>query len=235
MKFIVDDKVFSAMGNICFGVVIAKNINNAQPIPACTRLLQDSIKLVEEKFSVAKAKEAPEILPYREAFRQLGMNPNKCMSSIEAMASRIEKKKGFPAINPIVDLGNAISLKYLVPLGAHDMESGQGDICVRFSRQGDSFVPFGEIQAEVLEDGELIYSVGDKVKTRRWIWRQSEVGKVTEQSRHIFFPIDGFSDKNADRVIAARDELASLLQQYFGCQVQTGLVDKDNRYIEFQE
>nr|WP_246517071.1 phenylalanine--tRNA ligase beta subunit-related protein [Clostridium aciditolerans] len=94
------------------------------------------------------------------------------------------------------------------------------------------FVPFGETEAEVLEDGELIYSVGDKVKTRRWIWRQSEEGKITKESKNIFFPIDGFKDRNYDKVIGARDELAQLLKQLLGAEVKVGFIDKDNMELE---
>ena len=93
-------------------------------------------------------------------------------------------------------------------------------------------MPFGETAAEVLETGELIYSAGERVKTRRWIWRQSEEGKVTESSRNIFFPIDGFTDGNLELVIAARDELAGLLGDIFGAGVQVGLVDRENRSME---
>lgn len=232
MKFIVADEAFAKLETVCFGVILAKGVDNSIPNTAVTDLLASSIRFIEEKMAAVKTKEAPEILPYREAFTKLGINPNKFMSSIEAMASRIEKKKGFPQINPVVDLGNAISLKHLVPLGAHDIDSASGDIYVRFSREGDSFIPFGEEQAEVVDPHELIYSVGDKVKTRRWIWRQSEQGKVTADSRNIFFPIDGFSDRNKDHVLAARNELASLLQQLFHCPVEVGFVDRDNRSIE---
>lgn len=233
MKFIVEDEVFAKLDNVCFGIVVARGINNQGQNGEIDKLLDASIKFIEEKFANAKVKEAKEIAPYREAFQKLNINPNKFMSSIEAMATRIEKKKGFPKINPVVDLGNAVSLKYLVPLGAHDIDSATGDICVRFSRQGDRFIPFGQQEEELLEPGELIYSVGDKVKTRRWIWRQSEQGKVTEVSKNIFFPIDGFKDHNYASVIAARDELAKLLQQFFGCQVTVGFVDKDNRSMSF--
>lgn len=233
MKFTVAPEVFERLDNVCFGVVIAKGLDNQRIYGEIAQLLATSIKDVEEKFSSTVLKEASEIIPYRQAFENLGMNPNKFLSSIEAMASRIAKKKGFPQINPIVDLGNAISLKYLVPLGAHDMDSAVGDISVRFSKQGDSFVPFGQTEEEVLEQGELIYSVGDCVKTRRWIWRQSEQGKVTEASSNIFFPIDGFSGASDLRVIGARDELAGHLQQLFNCEVTVGFIDKNNREMEF--
>ncbi len=52
--------------------------------------------------------------------------------------------------------------------------------------KGDKFVPFGETDVELMEEGELIYSVGDMVKTRRWIWRQGEEGKLLIAQKYIF-------------------------------------------------
>lgn len=71
----------------------------------------------------------------------------------------------------------------------------------------------------------VVYDVGHQVRTRRWTWRQSEHGKITSESSDIFFPIDGFSDFNEDKVIAARDELHSLIEQIFDCPTNVELVD----------
>jgi DNA/RNA-binding domain of Phe-tRNA-synthetase-like protein len=229
MKFVIAQDVFAQMEDACFGVVVASGIDNQGEYDEVAARLADSIQAVGKKLANTTVKQLPELAPYRDAFGKLGINPNKYPSSIEAMISRIEKGKGFPAINAVVDLGNAVSLKYLVPLGAHDMDCADGDVYVRFSRIGDSFVPFGSIEEEVLPEGELIYSVGNVVKTRRWIWRQSEHGKVTPATRRVFFPIDGFYHSNYQSVIAARDELAGLLQRLFHCNVQVGLVNKHQR------
>ena len=51
---------------------------------------------------------------------------------------------------------------------------------------------------------------------------------MTEQSLNIFFPIDGFSNRNEGKVLAARDELARLLQEIFAADVKVGWVDKAN-------
>jgi len=232
MKFAVADEVFDRLPDVCFGVVYAAGIDNAERKSEIDLLLNQSIGSVEERFQNTKVKEAREILYYREAFTRLGINPNKFLTSIEAMVTRIGKGKGFPKINSVVDLGNAISLKYLVPLGAHDVDQAPGDIMVRFSQEGDYFIPFGTEEKETLENGELIYVAGDQVKTRRWIWRQSEIGKVTETSRNIFFPIDGFCD-NCEQVLRARDELAELVRQIFACNVKVGFIDKNNRKMDF--
>ncbi|GAA0236074.1 B3/B4 domain-containing protein [Metaclostridioides mangenotii] len=232
MKFKVDKEVFDKLENVCFGVVVAKGIDNTKTVDRISNLLDISIENTENYFEGKKVKESDEILPYRDAFRELGINPNKFMSSIEAMTTRVSKNKKLPYINPVVDLGNSISLKYLLPLGAHDMDLSSDDVSVRFSKEGDKFIPFGENEPELIEGGELIYSVGEKVKTRRWIWRQGEEGKITESSKNIFFPIDGFNDRNVDKVIKARDELAKLIQEIFECEVEVGFVDKDNMEFE---
>lgn len=233
MKFSVSREVFDKMDNICFGIVIVKGINNEENNEEITKLLKNSIELIETKFQDKKIKELEEIVCYRDSFVKLGINPNKFMSSIEAIVTRVAKKKGFPSISSIVDLGNAVSMKYLVPLGAHDIEGLEDDICIRFSREGDKFIPFGGNEEEYLENGELIYSVGNEVRTRRWIWRQSEQGKITKESKNIFFPIDGFKDKNYNSVISARDELAELFKKNFNCQVEVGFVDISNTEFEF--
>ena len=49
----------------------------------------------------------------------------------------------------------------------------------------------------------------------------------------MFFPIDGFADHNLNQVIAARDELATLLVQIFGCEVKVGWLDKAAPEMEF--
>ena len=62
-----------------------------------------------------------------------------------------------------------------------------------------------------------------------------ERGKITEATKAILFPIDGFSDVNADAVQAAADELALLLRRFFGdgIEIETGTVTKDAPRFDF--
>ncbi len=233
MKFIVDNAVFEKLPTACFGVVVAKGMNNAKTYPQIDALLDESIHMAFTKYDGKHVKEEEAILPYRAAFQALGMNPNKYMCSIEALFTRIAKGKGMPHINPIVDLGNAVSLKYTLPMGAHDIGGAAADMAVRFSKPDDTFVPFGADQAETPDADELIYAVGNQVRTRRWTWRQSEHGKISNTSADIFFPIDGFTDINKETVLIARDELCELIKEIFGCEVETGYVDAENPEMTF--
>lgn len=213
--FQVAPEVFQKLPNVCFGVVVIRGIDNHKSRPKINSFFEDVQSTLYQKLAGRKAKEYPPISPYREAFQSLNINPNKFPPSIEALASRIEKGKSLPSINPIVDLGNSISLKYGIPLGAHDLNSSNEPLEVRLSKKDDLFVPFGSSESEALEENEILYVSGHQVKTRRWIWRQSEFGKITEESTDIFFPLDGLESINDIETREARDELASLLETHF--------------------
>lgn len=232
MRFEVSPAVFELLPDACFGVVAVKGADNSKPIPEVSALLHESIAACEKALEGIKVKESPEIVPYRDAFRALNINPNKFMCSIEDLLTRIAKGKGFPEISPVVDFGNAVSLKYRLPIGAHDMGTVSRALEVRHAQPGDSFVPFGGGEAETPEPDEVVYVSDGQVRTRRWTWRQSEIGKITPETTDLLFPIDGFTSLNLDRVLAARAELAEGLERLFGAKTAVGLVDKDHCVFE---
>ncbi|MEI0562668.1 B3/4 domain-containing protein [Brachyspira pulli] len=233
MKFIIENKVFETLNDMCVAVIIAKEIDNSKKIDEISSMLKDSITNAEKDFENIKVKESEYIKCYREAFQKLNINPNKFMCSIEALLTRISKKKGMPEINAVVDLVNAVSIKYKLPMGAHDLDSMKEDFYIRYSVNGDIFLPFGETNTEEVDNNELVYVTSNDVRTRRWIWRQSEHGKIIETSSNIIFPIDAFIGINDDKAIKARDELSELLSKFFNCEIKTGLIDAKNNYIEF--
>jgi len=231
MSFRIAPEVFEKLPDLYIGALVVKGIDNQKDYPGVTAFLNQCVDEIHQKLAGQKVKQHPMILPFREAFTTLGMNPNKFMPSIEALASRIEKGKGMPHINPIVDLGNAVSIKYLLPMGAHPLS--EVDEEVRFAREGDVFRPFGAAADEQPDVGELIYANANIVGTRRWIWRQSDLSKIERDTRDVFFPIDGFLSL-APQVEAALDELAALCEQQFGCKaVVRGAVHKDSPVLEY--
>ncbi|MBZ5498643.1 MAG: hypothetical protein LAP85_19785 [Acidobacteriia bacterium] len=233
--FRVDGEIFTRLPAACFGVVVARGVK--QPAPdspeaeAIVKRLADAIGLARARFGAAGVKSHPDLLPYREAFQRLGINPNRFPSSIEAMAGRIAKGGTVPSINPVVDLANAVGLRHAVPLGVHDLDRCTGSIDVRLARLGDIFTPFGTTVSEPVDPGEVVYADGTEVRTRRWIWRQGEYSKATADSTNLFFPIDGFRGANETRILEARAELATALRNLTGAAVSEGWVDSENHSV----
>lgn len=231
MNFYVTEKVFEKMPNVCFGLVSVKGIDNTKNYDFIDQMLNESIDGCEKHFEGKVVKQEKELQPYRRAFQKLNINPNKFMSSIEALLTRIAKKKGMPHINAVVDLGNAISLKYYLPVGAHDLATMDSEFCVRTSTEEDSFLPFGAQETEKVDVDEVVYATGTKVRTRRWIWRQSEEGKIGADTTDLLFILDGFKE-NLNDVLVARDELNNILTEKMGCKTKVGLIDKDNMVFD---
>lgn len=229
----IQEQVFDKLPQYCLGIILIDDVDNSEPKPEISRRLEQEIRNFAEKHASADLRELPAIKAYRSAFQLLNINPNKYPCSIEALAKRVQKNGSLPSINPIVDIGNAFSLKYLLPMGAHDITGVKNPMKIRFSTIHDHFLGIGENDPEKLAAGELIYVSGHTVRTRRWLWRQSEEGKITKKSRQIFFPIDGFADVNMEDLLRAREELAETLTQVFGCRLQTGLLDREHPVFEF--
>ena len=233
MKFIVQKEVFDKLDNLFIGVVVAKEIDNSKKYKLIDEMLDESMKNAAKEFADIKAKEDSRVIPYREAFEKVGINPNKYQCSVEAMVNRLSKGKEIPHINPLVNLNNAISIKYTLPMGTHNLGLSNNDIELRFANSNDIFRPMDSDEVENPDDGELVYAVGNEIRTRRWAWRQSNEGKIDENTSYVFFPIDGFKNINDDKVLDAIKELERTLKDTFNCVTKTGFVDKNNQFFEW--
>lgn len=234
MKFTVEKRIFQAAPNICIGVVVAKGIDNSTTNDELVANLQKAVENAQSKYDGQSAKEITELKVYRDTLEKLSINPNKFPCSIEALLNRIVKNKGVPSISAVVDLLNTISITYNVAIGAHDMDTLVDGLALRYSVEDDVYDAFTEEVSDKIKGEELIYASGNQIRTRRWIWRQSDLGRVTSDSKNIVFSIDGFQD-NRDSVIAARNALAEQLANIFGCDVKTGLLEQKNRTFEMDE
>lgn len=224
MDFEISREVFGVLPTLCVGVVEAHGIDNAPARPEVDALLDRAVTDAGTRLTGMKASDDPRVQPYRQAFHALGMSPSRYPSSNIALLRRIAKGKGMYRVNPLVDLGNAISIAYGLPLGVHAMRAGE-TLELRFSRPGDVFVELGNAEPDpTLAPGELVYAVGNLVQTRRWTWRQSENGKVGQDTHDVLVPVDGFRGENDGQVRAACDELANRLREVFGCEATWRLV-----------
>lgn len=238
MKFTIDRAVFKRFPNVYVGVVVAYGLNlDMVDDEAIDVLLDNAMGDLTQRFkNVEQLRADPAIKAWREAFTALGYNPNKFPSSIEALAGRALKGK-MPRVNPVVDVANSVALKYLLPIGAHDLGRAEGDLALRPAREGDFFTPRGEEEAPERPDpGEFVYiDDSGEVRTRRWVWRQGNNAKIEEDTTAVFFPIDGWNGVNDDAVRAATDALAELVQTLFSAPVQTFHLDAEHPGVSWQE
>ncbi|MCT4620306.1 MAG: phenylalanine--tRNA ligase beta subunit-related protein [Marinisporobacter sp.] len=233
MKYSVDPWVFDKNPDVCFGIIIGKGIKNSLTTEADANCLMQSEEHLKNILTVENLKKHPDIAVYRDALRNVKINPNKFMNSVEAMCKRVVKGGSLPRINAMVDLCNAISLKEVISLGAHDLADIKYDLEVRPSKEGDKFLPFGGNEFEDVPLGELVFTSGNEIQTRQWLWRQSELGKITETSTDIIFQLVGFKGYHQMKFENAMKAVEELVQNRFNGITKLFLVDSEYTTIEF--
>jgi len=234
MKYRVDNWVFDKNPNVLFGIIIGKGLINSVTTDADSMMLQQSEEAIHSKIDFKMLKAYPQVAIYREALRKVEINPNKFMNSVEAMSKRVLKNGFLPRINAMVDLCNAVALKEVISLGAHDLKDIDADLSVRLSRVGDVFRPFGSTEFEDVPAGELVFTSGSKVQTRQWLWRQSELGKITEGSSDIIFQLVGFKGDYYKHFTRAMKAVEEMIKYRFDGESKSYVVNSESNEIEFE-
>lgn len=232
MKYSIDNYVFEKNPDVCFGIVIGKNLKNQSTTQAIDVDLAYEENRLRKEIPADQLKEHPSYSSYRNALKAFDINPNKYMNSIEAMTKRVLKGQQLPRINVLVDGCNTIGLRHKISLGGHDLKDIQSDLSVRLSKDGDIFLPFGQTEFEAMPEGELVFTSGIEVQTRYWLWRQSELGKMTLDTKDVFFQLVGFKN-NITALENAMNDLENMIESNFNGTYESFVVNQNNPTIEF--
>lgn len=68
-----------------------------------------------ERFRTASPVDVPQAVAVRHLFREAGTDPTRYRPSSEALVRRVLKGQPLPAIHPLVDLNNCLSIALVVP------------------------------------------------------------------------------------------------------------------------
>ena len=217
--FSVADEVFARFPEYVRGVVVAHGVTNGSTPPALVVQLRAAEASVRSRLTLETLTAEPRVAVWREAFRQLGIKPSEFRASVEAMARRALREQALPAINTLVDIGNILSLRHLVPVGGHAIDHLTQGVALRLATGTEKFEPFGTTDVEHPEPGEIIFAEGDTVLTRRWTWRQANHTLTLPTTTAIEINVDGLPPVSREAVETICQETADLVRGYCGGQV----------------
>src|SRR5512139_4099155 len=232
MLFSIQKELFDILPDLTIGMVVARDVDNTHPSKEVDALLTRAVEEMKKNFIGDKAQDHPRIKPWRTAFSKLAISGSKFPSSIESMARRVLKGDPFPKINPLVDLYNSVSLRYLVPMGGHDLDTIEGNISLRFAEGWEPFSPMGGGETVTVPKGELVYRDDREVLTRNWVWRQCEKDKATERTRRIFIPIDVLGEVGRERAHEIIRDLSKLLPALLGAMTFSSVLTRETPSAE---
>jgi len=217
------------------GVVIATGINNSVAAPKSGRLLAEAVSQTNDS---PRQIELDRIAAWNRAFSTLGMNPDKFTPSIRFLIEQVRRGKPPRSINPLVDLFNRTSLHFTIPCGGDDLGAlNGGDLCLGFSRGGESFVPlFKPGSVEHLPAGELTYFCPQtrEALCRRWVWRNSHTTRITPETVNVAVNLDCLPPTGESDLRVAIGQLAALTQEFCGGRVRTYVFSAANPSVQIE-
>lgn len=164
---------------------------------------------------------------WRNAF-QLFKTKKGVRSSIEALLKRVSNGNEIGSINPLVDIYNAISLTYGVPVGGEDLSRVRGDIRLTVAAGGESFRPLGADADDPALAGEIVYLDDEGAICRCWNWRESERTMLTDSTRNAVMVLEAVDDSTDDVFWIAVQSLADSIQRHLGGDVVIHRVTQDS-------
>lgn len=172
-------------------------------------LVEAFTRIARERLAGGPEGEFPEIQAWRRTFSKMGLKPTQYRCAAEALLRRLRKEQNLPVIHPLVDLCNAISVAFAIPIAVFDMAKVQGRIEVCLAAGTEVYETFsGDI--ETPEAGEVIFAdLAGHAHARRWSNRQSGRSVIRPQTASVLIVAEALHD-GAGRDLA---RLKAALQQ----------------------
>ncbi|MER7969067.1 phenylalanine--tRNA ligase beta subunit-related protein [Streptomyces sp. NPDC096080] len=197
-------------------VVEAHGLTNGPSTDESSALLDDAARRLADRLQGRAPHEDPHMAAWRALYTAFGAKPSRTRNSAEALARRALADGGLPRVNLLVDLYNAVSVAWLIPVGGEDLDRIEGSMSLERATGDEEFVTTagGEELVEHPDAGEVVWRDGTGVTCRRWNWRQGPRTRLTERTVSGIFLLEGLDPMPVADVEAAGAELAELLAKF---------------------
>ena len=180
------------------------DVASAALAQACQQVLTDDVAWAEAHLSA-----------WDDVFRAFGAKPKRTPCSASALRKRVLKAGALPPLDPVVDIYNAISIRYAIPVGGENLAAYAGAPRLTLAEGNEPFDTLKEGQPviEYPDAGEVIWRDDIGVTCRRWNWRQGVRTRLDSQAQHMWFILESLPSMPLSALQEAGDELVSNLQR----------------------
>ena len=230
-KFVIEDPVFDIFPQIQAGILVCSGIDNhIKDESRYEDYLREAEKAAARYVTAPEFTDNPVIRTWRDAFYKFRTKKGaRC--SIEALLKRVSKGGHIGTINPLVDIYNGISLKYGIPVGGEDIDKFDGDNRLAIADGTEEFITLGSEKSEPPYPGEVVYKDNAGAICRCFNWRESVRTMLTEDTVNAFMIIESVSGQESDKLNAALDELAGLIEKELGGRCSKHILTHNNKEV----
>ncbi|MGD8192838.1 B3/B4 domain-containing protein [Brevibacillus ginsengisoli] len=139
MRLAIDHSVIDRLPNFTLGFIQYADIS----ISESPKMLQGRINLLMETLrldhSISDISQIEGVAGWRQAFKQLGIDPSRYRPSSESLIRRILQGNPFHWINSAVDMNNFLSVTNALPYGIYDQSKINESIVCRLGLETDQY------------------------------------------------------------------------------------------------
>lgn len=231
MRYVVAPEVWHSYPDLKTGLVMAAGVRNGDASPGVEALLADAEASLKAEVVPEALSQHPHVAAWRRAYSAFGVTPSQYRNAAEAVARHVLRRGSAPRVNAAVDLGNACSLRCLLPVAVWDVDSVDGDMIIRFARGDEPFTDLASQDVSYPAPGEVIYGDDRRALSRRWNWRGALETVATPESANVLFTVEGVGP-GADAVEEATRALAANVEEHLGAQVRCEVLHRDHQWAQ---
>ncbi|MFI9450165.1 B3/4 domain-containing protein [Amycolatopsis sp. NPDC052450] len=207
-------EIHAAHPGLAVGTLQAGGITPEMPVD-----LEKFVERATRRLADGPESEFPEIQAWRRAFARMGLKPTQYRCASESLLRRLRKEGSLPRIHPVIDLCNAVSVAYAIPVAVLDVAKISGSLEVRHARGDEKYVTFAGT-VEQPSPGEVIFADEDgQAHARRWTNRQSGHSAVSATTSDVLIVSEGLH-------ATAAEDVRLLIEAIAGELATAGIVTK---------
>jgi len=186
--------------------------------------VDDYIAIARARLADGPESEFPEIQAWRRAFARMGLKPTQYRCAAESLLRRFRKEGSLPPLHPLVDLCNAVSMAFAVPVAVLDAAQIAWPLEVRYAAGDEDYLTFGG-ETEHPAPGEVIFADrAGQAHARRWTNRQSGRSAVSAATGTVLIVAEALHEDAATGIRGLTKALTTEIARTWPATPQTAIL-----------
>jgi DNA/RNA-binding domain of Phe-tRNA-synthetase-like protein len=200
------------------------SVNGITPEASAAPQIARFNAIARSRLAACAESDLPEIQAWRRVFSKMGLKPTQYRCAAESLLRRFRKENALPPIHPLVDLCNAVSLAFAIPVAVFDVARVADSLEVRYADGTEAYAAFsGEIEHPAR--GEIIFADrAGQAHARRWTHRQSALSAIAPGSAEVLIVAEAHHASGKDDVQRLVESLAAALAEVWAVTPVTALL-----------
>ena len=223
MRFRHSSELWRDFPQLAAGVVYVEGVGKEADVDPAAY-----IERAQARLAHGTEGELPEIQAWRRAFSQLGLKPTQYRCASESLLRRLRKEGELPRIHPLVDLCNAVSAAYAIPIAVLDIDRITMPLEVRYATGDEHYLAFSGA-VENPTPGEVVFAdVAGHAHARRWTNRQSAASAVSDTTSTVLIVAEALHDSAAEDIRSLSGTLSTEIAAVWPAEPVTAILSADS-------